>query len=375
MTEVGKEPGVSWLSVIWSARHDPAARILNVDLLAVLVAILLPWSTSGVSIALTLWLIALAFTVEPRALAHSLTRPACALPIAFFALALLGVLWSDAPWSARLHGVSPFAKFLALPLIIYHFERSSRGMWVFIAFLMSCTLLMLMSWIVAIDPGHGGDDTGALGYRRLPEADIVLAIAKKLKAELEQIPGVSALLTRSGDYFIPLRKRMEIARKYQADIMISIHCNASRNRDATGTEVYFLSLTGATDEASRSLAESENAADLIGGGTTPQGDDVMGILFDLRQNDTIQRSSDLAENLLDALRDEEAKLARELQAKGARVIGFGGPGDLSIDVTAPDALRGLVCLPALQLLGERVALHRGIDSTAPRHLTKVVLVA
>lgn len=77
----------------------------------------------------------------------------------------------------------------------------------------------------------------------------------------------------------------------------------------------------------------------------------------------------------DALRDEEAKLARELQAKGARVIGFGGPGDLSIDVTAPDALRGLVCLPALQLLGERVALRRGIDSTAPRHLTKVVLVA
>src|SRR5216683_8171566 len=90
MTEVGKEPGVSWLSVIWSARQDPDARILNVDLLAVLVAILLPWSTSGVSIALTLWLIALAFTVEPRALSRSLARPACALPIAFFALALLG---------------------------------------------------------------------------------------------------------------------------------------------------------------------------------------------------------------------------------------------------------------------------------------------
>ncbi len=172
--------------------------------------------------------------------------------------------------------------------------------------------------IVAIDPGHGGDDTGALGYRRLPEADIVLAIAKKLKAELEQIPGVSALLTRSGDYFIPLRKRMEIARRYQADIMISIHCNASRNRDATGTEVYFLSLTGATDEASRSLAESENAADLIGGGTAPQGDDVMGILFDLRQNDTIQRSSDLAENLLDALRDED----RLSTGRGVKQAGF-----------------------------------------------------
>jgi N-acetylmuramoyl-L-alanine amidase len=172
--------------------------------------------------------------------------------------------------------------------------------------------------IVAIDPGHGGDDTGALGYRHLPEADIVLAIAKKLKAELEDIPGVSAILTRSGDYFIPLRKRIELARKYQADIMISIHCNASRNRDATGTEVYFLSLNGATDEASRSFAESENAADLIGGGAAPTGDDITGILFDLRQNDTLRRSSELAENLLDALRDED----RLSTGRGVKQAGF-----------------------------------------------------
>jgi len=172
--------------------------------------------------------------------------------------------------------------------------------------------------IVAIDPGHGGDDTGALGYRHLPEADIVLAIAKKLKAELEDIPGVSAVLTRTGDYFIPLRKRIEIARKFQADIMISIHCNASRNRDATGTEVYFLSLNGATDEASRSFAESENAADLIGGGTPPTGDDITGILFDLRQNDTLRRSSELAENLLDALREED----RLSTGRGVKQAGF-----------------------------------------------------
>jgi N-acetylmuramoyl-L-alanine amidase len=172
--------------------------------------------------------------------------------------------------------------------------------------------------IVAIDPGHGGDDTGALGYRHLPEADIVLAIAKKLKAELEDIPGVSAVLTRSGDYFIPLRKRIEIARKYQADIMISIHCNASRNRDATGTEVYFLSLNGATDEASVSLAAAENAADLIGGTPPQAGDDLLGILFDLRQSDTLRRSSELAENLLDALRDED----RLSTGRGVKQAGF-----------------------------------------------------
>jgi len=171
--------------------------------------------------------------------------------------------------------------------------------------------------VVAIDPGHGGDDTGALGYRRLPEADVVLAIAKKLRWELEQIPGVSAFLTRGGDYFIPLRKRIELARKYQADIMISIHCNASRNRDATGTEVYFLSLTGATDEASRSFAEAENAADLIGGVPPETGDDLLGILFDLKQNDTVRRSSELAENLVDALRDED-----RLSTRGVKQAGF-----------------------------------------------------
>ena len=171
--------------------------------------------------------------------------------------------------------------------------------------------------IVAVDPGHGGDDPGAVGHRRLAEADTVLAIGKKLKAELDQIPGITAVLTRTGDYFIPLRKRVEIARKYQADVMISIHCNASRNRDATGTEVYFLSLTGATDEASRSLAEAENAADLVGGVPPEAGNDLISILFDLRQNDTIRRSSELAELVVDALRGED-----RLATRGVRQAGF-----------------------------------------------------
>jgi O-antigen ligase len=152
MTDISKQAGASWLSVIWSARHDPAARLLNVDLLAVLVAVMLPWSTSGVGIALVLWLIALVPTIEPHALKRSLARPPSALPVALFALALAGTLWSDASWSVRLHGVSPLAKFLALPLLIYHFERSSRGVWVFIGFLISCALLALMSCIAAIDP-------------------------------------------------------------------------------------------------------------------------------------------------------------------------------------------------------------------------------
>ena len=149
---IRRRPGASLLSVIWSARHDPAARIFNIDLLTVLIAILLPWSTSGVAIAAVLWFAALIPTIEPRGLLRSLLRPIAALPIALFALALLGTLWSDASWDARLHAVSPTAKLLALPLLFYHFQRSPRGLWVFIAFLASCTLLMLVSWVVFMIP-------------------------------------------------------------------------------------------------------------------------------------------------------------------------------------------------------------------------------
>ncbi len=153
MTEaVRREAGVSGLSLVVSAWRDPAARILNVDLVTVLIAILLPWSTSGVSIAGVLWVVALIPTIEMRAFLRSLMRPICALPIAFFALALVGTLWSDASWGARLYAVSPTAKLLMLPLLLYHFERSPRGLWVFVAFLASCTLLMAVSWIVAFEP-------------------------------------------------------------------------------------------------------------------------------------------------------------------------------------------------------------------------------
>jgi len=135
-----------------SSARDPAVRIFNVDLLAVLVAVLLPWSTSGVGIGMPLWLAALAATLELRPFLRSLLRPICVLPIALVALAALGTLWSDAPWGARLYALSPATKLLFLPFLFYHFERSTRGMWVFIAFLVSCTLLTAASWMVAIDP-------------------------------------------------------------------------------------------------------------------------------------------------------------------------------------------------------------------------------
>jgi len=142
----------SMLSSVLSARHDKNARIRNADLIAVLLALLLPWSTSGVGIAVVLWLVAVAAVLEWRPFLRSLRRPICVLPIALVALAALGTLWSDASWSARLHAVSPATKLLVLPFLFYHFERSPRGMWVFVAFLASCTVLMVASWIVAFDP-------------------------------------------------------------------------------------------------------------------------------------------------------------------------------------------------------------------------------
>ena len=142
----------SMLSSMLSARHDPAARVRNVDIIAVLLGLLLPWSTSGLGITVVLWLAAVAATLELRPFLHSLRRPISALPIALVLLAALGTLWSDASWTARLQAVSPATKLLVLPFLFYHFERSPRGMWPFIAFLASCAVLMVVSCLVAFDP-------------------------------------------------------------------------------------------------------------------------------------------------------------------------------------------------------------------------------
>ena len=101
---------------------------------------------------MVLWFLALIPTLDPRPLLRSLTRPASALPLALFALAVVGTLWSDSPWPARLHGINPVAKLLAVPFLLYHFERSQRAIWVFAALLISCALLMALSWIVLFAP-------------------------------------------------------------------------------------------------------------------------------------------------------------------------------------------------------------------------------
>ncbi len=123
------------------------------DVFAILIAITLPWSTSLVGIFSIAMLVAMGPFLDIEALLRSLRRPISAVPIALFVLALVGTLWSDAAWGARLYAISPTAKLLVLPLLFYHFERSERGLAVFVAFLASCALMVPMSWIVAFDPG------------------------------------------------------------------------------------------------------------------------------------------------------------------------------------------------------------------------------
>ena len=147
-----------------SAWRNPAARMFNLDLLLVLVAAALPWSTSIFSILMAIWLVALVPTIDLRRFVRFMSQPVCWLPVAFFVLAMLGTLWSPAPWSERLHSVSPVAKLFVLPFVLYHFERSRRGMWALGGFLVSCVLMMAASFLVLYEPSFTlkeGEFTGA----------------------------------------------------------------------------------------------------------------------------------------------------------------------------------------------------------------------
>lgn len=171
--------------------------------------------------------------------------------------------------------------------------------------------------IVVIDAGHGGDDTGARGPGGVREKDVTLAVARSLAAQLNEVPGIRALLTRSGDWFIPLRERYQIAEKAKADVFISIHCNSSRRRGSgSGSEVYFLSQRGAGDQADADLADIENAADLVGGVPQHAEDDLVNILYDVKRSSAMQKSQLLAEALLEQIS------GGRLEARGVKQAGF-----------------------------------------------------
>ncbi len=156
--------------------------------------------------------------------------------------------------------------------------------------------------IIAVDAGHGGEDPGAIGKNGTREKDVVLAIARDLAMKIDAEPGMRAVLTRSGDYFVPLRDRMRRARAQSADLFVSIHADSIRDRRVDGSSVYILSQRGATDEASRWLAERENASDLIGGVSLDDKDDVLAsVLLDLSQSASLSASQVAAERVLHEL--------------------------------------------------------------------------
>ncbi|MGC1550570.1 MAG: N-acetylmuramoyl-L-alanine amidase [Rhodanobacter sp.] len=156
--------------------------------------------------------------------------------------------------------------------------------------------------IVAIDAGHGGKDQGAHGPGGTLEKDVTLAVARDLAAQINKQPGMQAILTRDGDYFIPLTRRYEIARENKADLFVAIHADSFSSSDARGSSVWVLSSRGKSSVAARVLADRENSSDLIGGvSLDDKSDSLASVLLDMQQGWAVQASDAIAGNVLSAL--------------------------------------------------------------------------
>jgi len=175
--------------------------------------------------------------------------------------------------------------------------------------------------IVAIDAGHGGEDPGASGPKKLREKEVVLKIARKLESRLARTAGFKPVMIRDGDYYVSLRGRRELARKAQADLFVSIHADAFDQASANGASVYALSTRGATSTAAQYLADRENAADLVGGVRLSDKDDVLaGVLTDLSMTATLDTSLSLGREVLKEV-DKIAKLhKRKVEQAGFAVL-------------------------------------------------------
>ena len=175
--------------------------------------------------------------------------------------------------------------------------------------------------VIAIDAGHGGEDPGALGPNRLREKDVVLAIARELNALFEADQGFRPTLIRSGDYYVSLKGRRDLARKRQADLLVSIHADAFKRKEAHGASVYALSTSGATSTAGRYLAQRENDADLVGGVRLSDKDDLLaGVLADLSMTSTLDNSLKLGDGVLRKM-DRIADLhKRQVEQAGFAVL-------------------------------------------------------
>ena len=175
--------------------------------------------------------------------------------------------------------------------------------------------------VIAIDAGHGGKDPGAAGRSGVREKDIVLKIARRLEKRVNQEPGMRAFMVRNGDYFLSLKQRIARARMERADLFISIHADAFKNREARGSSVYILSARRASSEAARWLAEKENAADLVGGVSLDDKDDMLAsVLLDLSQSAAIDASQNVGDAVLGQLRGLGRVHKAEVQRASFKVL-------------------------------------------------------
>jgi N-acetylmuramoyl-L-alanine amidase len=176
-------------------------------------------------------------------------------------------------------------------------------------------------FVIALDPGHGGRDPGAIGKRGTREKDIALAVAKKMKTLINRTPGYRAILTRDADRYVTLRNRVKKARRAEADIFISIHADSFHKSNVKGASVYALSLRGASSEAARIIAKKENSSDLIGGISLDDKDDLIAsVLLDLSQTATIQDSLELGSDVLSQLGKVSRLNNRKVQQAGFAVL-------------------------------------------------------
>jgi N-acetylmuramoyl-L-alanine amidase len=178
--------------------------------------------------------------------------------------------------------------------------------------------------VIAVDAGHGGEDPGALGPNRLREKDVTLMIAKELVAAINAQPGFTGKLTRTGDYFIPLKKRRDLARNMKADLFVSIHADAFTKASARGASVFALSRHGATSETARFLAQRENESDLIGGVGDIRLDDkdhvLAGVLVDLSMTATLNSSLQVGQQVLNSMGSMAHLHKRHVEQAGFLVL-------------------------------------------------------
>ncbi len=175
--------------------------------------------------------------------------------------------------------------------------------------------------VIAIDPGHGGHDPGAVGRGKTREKDVALQISRTLAARINAEPGMKAVLVRNGDYYVDHRERMAIARRNNADLFISVHADAVDDRRANGASVYALSLKGASDEAARQLAERENASVRIGGVSLEDKDEVLAsVLLDLSQSAALSASLEVGSKVIGELSRIGKVHRRTVQQAGFLVL-------------------------------------------------------